>query len=104
MRTLADLKRRMTPGKTVTITNLLHPHLSGERTILRAQGKQWCMTFPVGHEKHDPATEVGSRRGSWLDIPKAGDVVFDGDTATLHTQLRYDSPERGPWLVIEVTA
>lgn len=79
MNSVAELKRRMVTGRTVTVVNHLYAHLTGERVILKAQANSWCLEFPEGHPKHGTG-------GSWLNVPKAADCVFDGNTVTINDE------------------
>jgi hypothetical protein len=86
MKTLADLKRRMKVGtkirKTSHIDTVLgashEPHPSGVREVKKARTNRWALGYPVGSIKH------GSK-WSWLDIPKAKELEFDGNEFTITT-------------------
>ncbi len=63
MKTLADLKRALAPGTTLTVVNHVHPELSGRRTVVAAQTKRIKLTLPDTHPRH------ADTDGSWLDLP-----------------------------------
>lgn len=58
MKTLADIKRTVQPGVTFYCENYLHPHLSGNRTVTKAQTNGMYYTLPDGRE-------------GWFEYPKA---------------------------------
>lgn len=70
MRTLADVRRRMTPGTEVDAVNYVRPQASGPRTVVKNQTERICWRMQDGQE-------------SWLDWPKARATRIDGpDTVT----------------------
>ena len=94
MKTLADLKRALVPGRRVHVENLRRPHVSGPRVVLKAQTQRWCFSFPGGDPRYRETYEnPGS--GTWLQAPRASDVTFSGNGATFLS-------EGAPWMVITV--
>lgn len=94
MKSLAELKRRMTAGTTVRVVNHVYPELSGDRLILKAQTARWCLRLPEGHPRYV------ENDGSWLNVPKASRITFDGDAATIHRDPETDSTGPGPFCTI----
>jgi hypothetical protein len=94
MKTLADLKRALTVGTVVHVENHVYSELSGNRTVLVAQGARWCLSFPEGHPRAAP------NEGSWLNIPKAKHCRFNGNSVTIDRDPEWDDP--GPWCTITI--
>lgn len=70
MQTLAGLKRTITVGLTFHCTNYIHPHRSGERTVMEVQTNGfWCIApnvpMPI-----------------WTQYPPTKLLSFDGQTVT----------------------
>jgi hypothetical protein len=63
---LAAFKRRIKTGQRVSVTNNVHPHLSGERTVEKVQTKKLATRSQDGVW--------------WTDWPKALAVRIEGDT------------------------
>jgi hypothetical protein len=81
MQTLADLKRRMKVGTKIrkighidTVVGAHTPHPSGVREVKKVQSNSWALGYP--EDKKD---------FSWLDIPKASELEFDGNKFTITT-------------------
>jgi hypothetical protein len=92
MKTLADLKRALTPGTTIVVTEHVHAHLKGERTVTRVLSRGLFISMPVGHPDAARYPE-----GSSLDWPKASVLSFDGDTVTIALE-----PGAGPFMVFTI--
>jgi hypothetical protein len=78
VKTLADLKRTLTAGTVVIVSEHIYPELEGERTVLKAQTQRMSMSLPDGHPRK---AEVPN--GSWLDFPKASRVRFENGSAII---------------------
>jgi hypothetical protein len=72
IKSVAALKRAMPVGTVVHVENLLHPDRSGPRTVLKAQTKDWMLSWPEG------MPNPNNYQGGWLQVPKAGQVRFLG--------------------------
>lgn len=92
MKTLADLRRAMVVGVVVQVVNHVHPNLSGERTVVRARTKSWCLSLPVDHPRY------GTVDGAWFDFPSAAMCRFDGDSVTIHRDPEWN--DGGPFMTI----
>lgn len=77
LRTVADLRRALTVGTAVDVTNFLHDSLSGRRTVVAVTHRAVCIGFPAGH----PRTAEGA--GSWLQWPGRMGVRLSGMSADL---------------------
>jgi hypothetical protein len=94
MKTIAEFKRAMTVGTVVHVENHVYPTLTGERTVLVAQSKRWCLSFPDGHPK------AAEGEGSWLDIPKATNCKIEGNAMTIARDEAWD--DAGPFCTITI--
>lgn len=68
MKTLADVRRRMTPGTVVDVVNHGCPRISGQRTVVKNQTRAICWRLESGKE-------------GWTDWPKAAEIRIDGPDA-----------------------
>ncbi len=93
MRTLSDLKRRMTVGTVVDTINHRYPDMSGARTVLKVQGHRWCLSLPTGHPRYDEVPD-----GSWMDIPPAGRCTSTGNTVVIHRDPAWN--DNGPFVTL----
>jgi hypothetical protein len=91
LRSLADLRRATPTGARIHIENILHPHLTGPRTILKAQVKAWKMSWPAARPNPHGHT------ATWLTVPRRQDVAFDGPKVT------FLDANGKPWLVLTVS-
>ena len=80
MNSLADLKRTLTAGTVVIVSDHVYPALNGERTVLKAQTQRMSLSLPDDHPRK---AEVPN--GSWLDYPKASHVRFENGSAIIRT-------------------
>jgi len=84
MKTLADLKRRMKVGTKIrkishidTVMGIKaghEPHPSGVREVKIVLTHRWAFGYPCEEEDF-----------SWLTIPKAKELEFDGNKFTITT-------------------
>jgi hypothetical protein len=84
MKTLADLKRRMKVGtkirkishidSTMGIRTVYRCDPSGVREVKKVQTNRWAFGYPCEEEDF-----------SWLTIPKAKELEFDGNKFTITT-------------------
>lgn len=81
MKSLADLKRTLTVGTTIEVTEHEYPRLMGERTVVAWRSNRVCLTIPG----------VPERDGSWWTLPKREHITFNDDGSV--TVLR--DPEWG---------
>lgn len=92
MQTLAELKRRIKVGTKIRkvahinkgVENTAHP--SGVREVMKVQTSRWAISLP------------DTDNLSWLDIPKASELEFDGNKFTITTwngtlQMTYEIVE-----------
>ncbi len=79
MRTIKDLKAALTVGTVVEVSEHVHASLNGRRTVVKAQTKNVCLSFPDGHPKQ------GEYDGSWMEWPKRGEVTFEDDGSVVLT-------------------
>lgn len=75
MKNLADMKRALTTGARVTVTQHWCAALNGERVVTKAQTNGVYLSFPADH----PADRAAYPLGSWMSYAniKAADVSFD---------------------------
>lgn len=78
MKTIAEFKRQAKTGATFRVVNHKYPELGGIREVLVAQTQRLCLSLPVGHPRWKTNPEE-AERGSWLNIPKRSEVVFNED-------------------------
>ncbi|TDD97206.1 hypothetical protein [Actinomadura rubrisoli] len=94
IRNLADVKRAMTAGTTVTVVNHVYPALSGRRTVVKAQAQRWSLSLPEDHPNYK-----GPEDGSWMDIPPASRCEFDGGSSVV-IYRDPDWQDSGPFVTI----
>jgi hypothetical protein len=92
---LAALKRRLTPGTVLEVTQHKFPNLMGERTVLKAQTKSICLSVPAGHPRE------GKIDGSWLDYPPAGRLTFNDD-GTIVIEREPGWNDDGPFMTFRI--
>jgi len=68
MKTLSDLKRDLTVGKTVILKSCLGVEKNEKRTVFKLQSNNVCFLKEDGKSK------------SWLELPKASLLEYDGKT------------------------
>lgn len=76
IKTVADLKRALKPGVTVTMVEHRFPALAGDRLVRKVQTQRFAMDPPVGHPRYEQIRDNG---GSWMDIPKASEFTANPD-------------------------
>ena len=69
------MKRTLTIGSVIVVTQHEYPNLIGERTVLKWQSNRVCLSRP-GHE----ATVAN---GSWWTMPKREHIAFNDGTVTV---------------------
>ena len=90
MKTLTELKRTLTPGTVLVVTQHEYPNLIGERTVTRTQGARIAMTIP-----DQPGRE------SWLTWPKREYLIFaDDGTVTMMRDPEWG--DAGPFMTFTV--
>lgn len=91
MNTTAALKRRLTPGTPIRVTNHLHPHLCRDTTVSPRTNTRALATYATNNE--------GVVVTSYTDWPKAHRLTWDPATPdTVHI----DHGPGEPFLTITV--
>lgn len=65
----------MKPGTVINVTAHVHPHLKGQRRVVKTTTRAWCIGFPPGY--------VSEHDGSWLQIPRARDITVTGNVVVV---------------------
>jgi hypothetical protein len=76
VKTLAELKRRIQPGVRLHIDNHIHPHISRDCEVIRAQTKDFSTTHP------------DAPRGSWVTYPAAKNLRWNDDGTVTFMESR----------------
>lgn len=86
MKTFADLKRALTVGRSITLTDApampSHKYINVPRFIIKTQTNGVYLS-----------TDKDSQKGSFMDLPRASLVDFDGDTISIYNVGERDLTE-----------
>lgn len=75
IKSLAALKRALTTGTVLDVTQHRFPELTGRRTVVKVNTTGVYLSLPDGH----PAKDSTNLEGSFAGWPKAKDLTIHGD-------------------------